>query len=63
MYNRINMQVSGGNILEENKSLNNKYQSIGEEELLIEEPIKEEKPKKEKTKKNQRAKREKGESS
>lgn len=51
MYNRVNMQVSGGNILEENKSLNNKYQSIGEEELLIEEPIKEEKPKKEKTKK------------
>ena len=51
MYNRINMQVSGGNILEENKSLNNKYQSIGEEDLIIEEPVKEEKPKKEKTKK------------
>ena len=45
------MQVSGGNILEENKSLNNKYQSIGEEDLIIEEPVKEEKPKKEKTKK------------
>ena len=36
------MQVSGGNILEENKSLNNKYQSIGEEDLVIEEPVKEE---------------------
>ena len=45
------MQVSGGNILEENKSLNNKYQSIGEEDLAHEEPIKEEKPKKEKVKK------------
>lgn len=45
------MQVSGGNILEENKSLNNKYQSIGEEDLVHEEPIKEEKPKKEKAKK------------
>lgn len=45
------MQVSGGNILEENKSLNNKYQSIGEEDLVIEEPVKEEKPKKEKVKK------------
>ena len=45
------MQVSGGNILEENKSLNNKYQSIGEEDLAHEEPVKEEKPKKEKVKK------------
>lgn len=45
------MQVSGGNILEENKSLNNKYQSIGEEDLVIEEPVKEEKLKKEKVKK------------
>ena len=45
------MQVSGGNILEENKSLNNKYQSIGEEDLIIEEPVKEENPKKEKAKK------------
>ena len=45
------MRVSGGNILEENKSLNNKYQSIGEEDLVIEEPLKEEKPEKEKEKK------------
>lgn len=51
MYNKINMQVSGGNILEENKSLNNKYQSIGEEDFVTEEFIKEEKPKKEKVKK------------
>ena len=37
--------------MEENKSLNNKYQTIGEEDLVLEEPIKEEEPKKEKTKK------------
>ena len=37
--------------MEENKSLNNKYQSIGEEDLVIEEPVKEEKLKKEKVKK------------
>ncbi len=37
--------------MEENKSLNNKYQSIGEEDLIAEEPVKEEKPKKEKIKK------------
>ena len=45
------MRVSGGNNLEENKSLNNKYQSIGEEDLVIEEPLKEEKPEKEKKEK------------
>lgn len=45
------MQVSGGNILEENKSLNKKYQTIGEEDLVIEEPVKDERPKKEKAKK------------
>ncbi len=37
--------------MEENKSLNNKYQTIGEEDLVLEEPIKEQEPKKEKTKK------------
>ena len=41
------MRVSGGNILEENKSLNNKYQTISEDELVAEEPLKEEKPVKE----------------
>ena len=45
------MRVSGGNILEENKSLNNKYQTIGEEDFVIEEPLKEEKPEKKNEKK------------
>lgn len=37
--------------MEENKSLKNKYQSIGEEDSVIEDPIKEESPKKEKPQK------------
>lgn len=45
------MRVQGGNILEENKSLNNKYQTIGEDDLIKEEPLKKEEPKKEKVKK------------
>ena len=45
------MRVSGGNILEENKSLNNKYQTISEDELVAEEPLREEKPIKEKKEK------------